>query len=119
MCGPLAGPIGRWNTWIAMPGARRRQGAATIRVEAEPVAERLDPAAAPSRDSVEQPPALPDHRPRRRGNAAAPLHVRVELVLVDGEAGKELARRQAAAIRAVLEWVRDHPVDQTRCGDSA
>lgn len=42
---------------------------------------------------------------------ATPLTVRVELVVVDGAAGKQLARHQAAAVRAVLEWFRDHPTE--------
>lgn len=60
---------------------------------------------------VEQTSALASHRSCRQGGAVTPLAVRVELVLVDGEAGKVLARHQAAAVRAALEWVRDNPAD--------
>jgi hypothetical protein len=38
-----------------------------------------------------------------------PLKVRVELVVVDGEAGKELMKRQAAAVRDALQWFADNP----------
>jgi hypothetical protein len=38
----------------------------------------------------------------------------VELVLVDGGAGKHLARHQAAVMREVLAWLREyHPTDQS------
>jgi hypothetical protein len=72
--------------------------------------------------------AVGSHRPRRTANAASitesdgcgtppsrrrhhdrPLHVHIEFVVVDGEAGKALARHQGAVIRQVLEWVHDHP----------
>jgi hypothetical protein len=50
------------------------------------------------------------------------------LVLVDGYAGKALARRQAAAMREVLRWIHDHRAnveddgggtDQTRLATAA
>lgn len=46
-----------------------------------------------------------------------PLQVRVELVVVDGEAGKLLAQRQAAVIRDVLQWFHDHPSGVDRAVD--
>jgi hypothetical protein len=48
-----------------------------------------------------------------------PLQVRVELVAVDGEAGKLLAQRQAAVIREVLQWFHDHPPGVDRAVDDA
>jgi hypothetical protein len=33
----------------------------------------------------------------------------VEFVVLDGEAGNALARRQAAVMREVLQWIHDHP----------
>lgn len=48
--------------------------------------------------------------PRRRGRRDdRPLDVRVEFVVLDGDAGKALARRQAAVMRQVLQWFQDHP----------
>jgi len=37
-----------------------------------------------------------------------PFDVHIEFVVLDGEAGKELARRQAAVIRKVLRWFYDN-----------
>ncbi|GAA0739530.1 hypothetical protein Drose_16995 [Dactylosporangium roseum] len=51
--------------------------------------------------------------PRGHGRPAPePLKVRVELVVVDGQAGKELLKRQAAAVREALQWFADHPPDE-------
>jgi hypothetical protein len=38
-----------------------------------------------------------------------PLQVRIEFVVLDGPAGKELARRQARIMRKVLRWIAEHP----------
>ncbi len=47
---------------------------------------------------------------KRRGRRPPePLKVRIELVVVDGEAGRELMRRQAAAVREALQWFADNP----------
>jgi hypothetical protein len=40
-----------------------------------------------------------------------PLKVRVELVVADGTAAKELLKRQAMAVREALQWFADHPPD--------
>jgi hypothetical protein len=57
---------------------------------------------------------------RRRRPVNEPLKVRFEIVAVDGPAGKELARRQAAVMRDVLGWLRDHPTEPapTDAGDA-
>jgi hypothetical protein len=47
-------------------------------------------------------------RPARR-RSAEPLDVRIEFVVLDGDAGKALARRQATVIRQALQWFHDHP----------
>jgi hypothetical protein len=39
------------------------------------------------------------------------LTVRVELVVVDGAAGKELLRKQAIVVRQALQWFADHRLD--------
>nr|WP_193599462.1 hypothetical protein [Micromonospora purpureochromogenes] len=55
--------------------------------------------------------------PHGRGRPAPePLKVRVELVVVDGQAGKELLKRQAAAVREALQWFADHPPDEEEGG---
>jgi hypothetical protein len=54
----------------------------------------------------EQEAAAAKRRGRRRGE---PLRVQIELVVVDGEAGKELGNRQAVAIRRALQWFADNP----------
>ncbi|MFC1437968.1 hypothetical protein ABUW04_06825 [Streptacidiphilus sp. N1-10] len=41
-------------------------------------------------------------------SAGHPLRVTVEYILIDGEAGEALARRQAAAIRRALQWLHAH-----------
>jgi hypothetical protein len=46
---------------------------------------------------------------KRRRPPREPLKVRVELVVVDGEAGKELMRRQATAVRDALQWFAGNP----------
>lgn len=43
----------------------------------------------------------------------APLHVRIELVVIDSPDAKELLRRQAAAVRGALEWFAAHPRQET------
>jgi len=40
------------------------------------------------------------------------LTVRVELVVIDGPAGKELLNKQATVVRAALQWFADHPLDE-------
>jgi len=42
--------------------------------------------------------------------------VRIELVVVDGEDGKELLRRQGAVVREALQWFHDHPAAMDRDG---
>jgi hypothetical protein len=37
------------------------------------------------------------------------LTVSYEFVVVNGEVGRDLARRQAAVMRKVLRWLHDHP----------
>ena len=54
-----------------------------------------------------QSPASGRRAARRRSDE--PLDVRIEFVVLDGEAGKALARHQAAVIRQVLQWVHDNP----------
>lgn len=53
-------------------------------------------------------PVQPLHR--RRGRLGEPT-VPLELVVVDsnGQVGKDLLRRQAAAVREALQWLADHP----------
>lgn len=43
-----------------------------------------------------------------------PLAVRVELVVVDGSAGAELLREQAATVVGALRWFADHRPDRHR-----
>ena len=63
-----------------------------------------------SRDiSVNPPDKTP--RPRRRRKVDEPFEVHVEFVVLDGPAGKELARRQAAVMRKVLQWIHDRPAE--------
>lgn len=54
----------------------------------------------------------PDQRQTRRG-----LQVRIEFVVLDGEPGKHLARRQAKIMRKVLQHIaqqrKDHPEHET------
>jgi hypothetical protein len=55
----------------------------------------------------------------RRGQAgrrrsAEPLKVRIELVVVDGGAGKELLRPHGAVVREALQWFHDHPAGVER-----
>ena len=47
---------------------------------------------------------------RRRSRLGEPT-VRIELVVLDsnGQLGKELLRRQAAAVKGALQWFADHP----------
>ena len=53
------------------------------------------------------------YAPRAAGRPAPdPLRVRVELVVVDGPAAKELLKRQAAAVREALRWFADHPPEE-------
>jgi len=47
---------------------------------------------------------------RRGRRQREPLKVRIELVVVDGEAGKELLRQQAAAVRDALRWFAANPL---------
>jgi hypothetical protein len=54
-------------------------------------------------------PAATGRRPARRHRGDEPLDVRIEFVVLDGEAGKALARRQAVVIRQVLQWIHDNP----------
>jgi hypothetical protein len=61
-------------------------------------------------DSVNPDPVMPSAiRPRRKRRRTEPLKVSIEFVVVDGEAGKALARRQAAVMREVLRWLHEHP----------
>jgi hypothetical protein len=47
---------------------------------------------------------------RRRGRRRPePLNVRFEVVVIDGEEGKELHRRQAAVVREALAWFANNP----------
>ncbi len=74
-----------------------------------------DPDAAP-RSAVDD--IVPALRRGRRRRQPEPLKVRIELVVVDGEAGKELQRQQAAAVREALRWfAANPPVDADR-GDT-
>jgi hypothetical protein len=41
------------------------------------------------------------------------LKIRVELVIVRGPAAVELIKRQASAVREVLQWIADHPSEMT------
>jgi hypothetical protein len=45
--------------------------------------------------------------------------VQYDFVVVDGDARKELGRRQAAVIRKVLQWLHENPAasDQDRATD--
>lgn len=62
-------------------------------------------------DAPTDPPEPQRPEARRRRPADEPFDVHVELVVLDGPAGEELARHQAAIMRKVLRWVRDHPTD--------
>lgn len=74
------------------------------------------PEVAESRDADAAPPdGESKYAPRASGRPAAePLRVRVELVVVDGPAAKELLKRQAAAVREALQWFADHPPEKRR-----
>lgn len=52
------------------------------------------------------------------GRQPEPLDVHFELVVVDGPPAHALTERQAAAIRDILRWLRDHP-DEPEAGASA
>jgi len=71
-----------------------------------------DPDAAPRGVVDDVVPAL-----RRGRRQPKPLKVRIELVVVDGEAGKELLRQQAAAVRDALRWSATNPPVDADCGD--
>jgi hypothetical protein len=71
-----------------------------------------DPAEAP--DGAVDYVAHPQKRERRRPE---PLKVSVELVVVDGELGRELLQRQAAAVREALRWFAENPPAEPRSGD--
>ena len=49
--------------------------------------------------------------PRRRRSRLGEPTVRIELVVIGSasQLGKELLRRQAAAVREALQWFADHP----------
>ncbi|MDT5027580.1 MAG: hypothetical protein QOE61_4006 [Micromonosporaceae bacterium] len=57
---------------------------------------------------------------KKRGRRPSePLKVRLELVVVDGEAGRELMQRQAAVVREALQWFADNPPTTSRAmGDA-
>lgn len=62
--------------------------------------------------------ATPSRPPTHRaGNepvgTAEPVSVTVQYKVVDGPEGEALARRQTAAIRAALIWLRNHPVNDS------
>jgi hypothetical protein len=54
---------------------------------------------------------LPAQPLRRRRSRLGEPTVYIELVVVDsnGELGKQLLRKQAAAVREALQWFADHP----------
>jgi len=55
--------------------------------------------------------------PRRRSRRDdEPFDVRIEFVVLDGEAGKELARRRAAVVRKVLQWFHGNPANAAEDG---
>jgi hypothetical protein len=64
-----------------------------------------DPDAAP-RSAIDDIVPTPRHGRRQPG----PLKVCIELVVVDGEAGKTLLRQQAAAVRDALRWFATNPL---------
>lgn len=74
------------------------EGAQQARVALEP-----EPAGSLEPDTL-----LARHRPRRGRTPSPPPTVRIELVMVDGEAGEFLRQRQAAAVRRALFWLRDN-----------
>jgi hypothetical protein len=47
--------------------------------------------------------------PWRGGRNPGPFEVRVEIVVLEGEVGRELGRRQAAVMRKVLRWLHENP----------
>ena len=51
----------------------------------------------------------PDDDRRAWHRSDEPWDVRIEFVVLDGIGWKALARRQAAVIRQVLQWVHDNP----------
>ncbi len=55
--------------------------------------------------------SVPAQPPRRRRSRLGEPTVRIELVVIDSDSqlGKELLRRQAAAVREALRWFADHP----------
>jgi hypothetical protein len=57
--------------------------------------------------TVNQGPEATNRSPRSRSRPTTPLAVQAEITIVDGEQGKHLARRQGAAVRQALEWLRD------------
>jgi hypothetical protein len=71
-----------------------------------------DPDAAPRGAVDDVVPAL-----RRGRRQPEPLKVRIELVVVDGEAGKDLLRQQAAAVRDALRWFAANPLVDADSGD--
>ena len=54
---------------------------------------------------------------RRERRQPEPLKVTVEFVVVDGELGRELLLRQAAAVRDALRWFADNPPTEPRSDD--
>jgi hypothetical protein len=48
-----------------------------------------------------------------RGRTQDPLTTHIELVVVNGEEGEYLRRRQAAAIRRALKWLSEHKPTET------
>jgi hypothetical protein len=73
----------------------------------------------PSSDSGESRYPPGPAAPAQKKTAAAsnesrfePLAVRVELVIIDGPAAKELLGRQARVIREALLWFAEHRLDQ-------
>ena len=62
----------------------------------------------PNRERVIRLP-LPAQPLRRRRSRLGEPTVYIEFVVVNGELGKQLLRKQAAAIREALQWFADHP----------
>jgi hypothetical protein len=55
---------------------------------------------------------------RTDGPEIAPSVTRVELVIVDGERGMALLRRQAHAVATALQWLAEHPSGEESSDDS-